>query len=115
MQNTLVQFTGTGWFRAPFRNIRDRLVQAFLHRFVSFVRNYTFGPPSGLPMHLLMIGSDTRVSFCDRNSPLPFQAGGMSLPGLDFCACSGGSRCFACHDSAFDGNTLTSFPLWRSN
>jgi len=115
MKNILVPFSGTGWFLTSFSSMRNRLLFFLFGRIIFFVRNYSFGPPVGLPLHFLMIGTDTTLASHSYYPPLLFQAEWIDLPGPDTYPDSVRCRWFSHEESAFAGNTLTSFPFWRNN
>lgn len=106
---------GTGWFRASLSTMFDRLLLFLLNRLFSFVQNYSFGPPFGLPLFFLMIGTDTALTFDGHYSLLLYKTDRIDFPGLDFCHDISSCRRQVHEEPAFDGNTLTGFPYWRNN
>lgn len=115
MNHTSVPPSGTGWFRALRRALRSWLFQFLLRRFTIFVQNHSFGPPFGLPVHFLTIGAGTGCSSLRNYPPLLFQADWVDLSCFDVCPDPGNCRWFASETFALEGNTLTSFPLWRNS
>lgn len=118
MNHTSVPPSGTGWFRALRRAMRNWLFEPLLRHFTIFVQNHSFGPPFGLPVHFLTIG--TGCSSLRNYPPILFQAAWIDLSCFDVCPDMGNCRwfaceTFACESFALEGNTLTSFPLWRNS
>ena len=115
MKENIFPFTGKGWLRASIRKMQNQLILALLHRFIPFVPCHTFGFPFGLPGHLQMIAGETSFSPGIHYPAMLFLSGGISFQTECLCMRTGNCQCLVHEDFPFDGNTLTSFPIWRNN